>query len=40
MWQLVNKEAGIVSPSDKKIELKTETGIITNPQTVTEMLNS
>jgi hypothetical protein len=26
--------------SDKKIELKTETGIITNPQKVAEMLNA
>jgi hypothetical protein len=32
MWQLVNKEAGILSPSDQKIELKAEIGIITNRQ--------
>jgi len=25
---------------DKKIELKTETGIVTNPQKVAEMLNA
>jgi hypothetical protein len=41
MWQLLNREDGKVpSYNKKKIELKTETGTITNPQKVTEMLNS
>ena len=32
MWQLINKQVGKCSSSDKKIELKTETGIVTHPQ--------
>jgi len=40
IWQLINKHVGQCSSSDKKIELKTETGIVTNPQKVAEMLNA
>jgi hypothetical protein len=42
MWQFINKEAGNVPSYNKKkkIELRTETGTITNLQKVTEMLNS
>jgi hypothetical protein len=40
MWQLINQQVGKCSSSDKTIELKTETGIVTNPQKVAEMLNT
>jgi len=40
MWQLINEEAGHFPSYDQKIQLKTETGTITNPQKVTETLDS
>jgi hypothetical protein len=30
MWQLINKQVGKCSSSDKTIELNTETGIVTS----------
>jgi len=40
IWQLINKQIGKCSSSDKKIELKTETSRVTNLQKVAEMLNA
>jgi hypothetical protein len=40
IWHLINKQVAKCSLSDKKIELKTETGIVTNLQKVAEMLNA
>jgi len=37
---VINKQVGKCSSFDKKIELKTETGIVTNPQKVAEMFNA
>jgi len=39
-WQVINKQVGKCSSSNKKIELKTETGIVTKPQNVEQMLNT
>ena len=38
--QLINKQVGKHSSMDKKIELKTEIGTVTNPQKVAEVLNA
>ena len=40
MWQLINKHVGKLRSSNQDIELKTDLGKITNPQTVAEILNS
>jgi hypothetical protein len=40
MWQVINKKVSKYSSLDKKIELKTEAGIVTNLQKVAEMLNA
>jgi hypothetical protein len=40
MWQLINKQVGKWSSSNKTIELNTETGIVTNLQKVAGMLNA
>jgi hypothetical protein len=40
MWQLINKHVGKLHSSNQDTELKTDSGKITNPQTVAEMLNS
>jgi hypothetical protein len=39
VWQLINKQVGKCSITNKKIELMTAAGIETNPQTVAELLN-
>jgi hypothetical protein len=39
-WQVINKQVGKCSSSNKKIELKTETGTVTKPQNVEQMLNA
>jgi len=40
IWQLINKQIGKCSIMNKKIELMTATGIETDPQKVTELLNA
>jgi hypothetical protein len=39
IWQLINKQIGKCSIMNKKIELRSATGIETNPQRVAELLN-
>jgi cystathionine beta-lyase family protein involved in aluminum resistance len=40
IWQLINKQVGRCSVTNKKIELMTATGIETNPQKLAELLNA
>jgi hypothetical protein len=40
MWQLINEETGKFPSYNQKNELKTEIGIITHLQKVTELLDS
>jgi hypothetical protein len=40
IWQLINKQVGKYSITNKKNELMTATGIETNPQKVAELLNT
>ena len=40
MWQLINKYMGKLHDSNQNIELKIDSGKITNPQTVARTLNS
>ena len=40
IWQLINKQDGKCASLDKKIELKTLTGIVKNLQKVAQMLNA
>ena len=40
MWQLISKHMGKLHISNQDIELKTESGKITNLQTVADTLNS
>ena len=40
MWQLINKHMGKLHISNQDIELKTDSGEITNPQTIADKLNS
>jgi len=37
IWQLINKQDGKCASLDKKIELKTETGIVKNTQKVADV---
>jgi len=39
-WQLINEEAGMFPSYDQKTELKTEIGIITHLQKLTNMMDS
>jgi hypothetical protein len=39
IWQIINKQVGKCSTTNKKIELMTATGTETNPQKVAELLN-
>jgi hypothetical protein len=39
IWQIINKQVGKCSTTNKKIELMTATGVETNPQKVAELLN-
>ena len=40
MWQLIDKHTGKLHISIQDIELKTDSGKITNPQTIADTLNS
>jgi hypothetical protein len=40
VWQLINRHLGKLHISNQDIELKTDSGKITNPQTVADTLNS
>ena len=40
MWQLINKHMGKLHISNQHNELKTDSGKITNPQTIADTLNS
>ena len=37
MWRLINTEAGNFPFCDRKIQLKTETGTVTNLQCITDI---
>jgi len=39
MWQLINKHMGKEDISNQDTELKTDSGKITNPQTVADTMN-
>jgi hypothetical protein len=40
MWQLINKHMGKLHTSNQENELKSDSGKITNPQTLADKLNS